>query len=107
MKNNKREPILIDNPSVPKLGRGSWYMFNNQPLEQVFNQLEGMFNVDIAYTRKDISKIYFIGTFNTSDSLDDILKQISVLNNLKVTKRIINSLLQNNIIKHNRLSIPA
>lgn len=87
VKNNKREPILIDNPSVPKFGRGSWYMFNNQPLEQVFNQLEGMFNVDIAYTRKDISKIYFIGTFNTSDSLDDILKQISVLNNLKVTKK--------------------
>lgn len=87
VKNNKREPILIDNPSVPKFGRGSWYMFNNQPLEQVFNQLEGMFNVDIAYTRKDISKIYFIGTFNTSDSLDGILKQISVLNNLKVTKK--------------------
>ncbi len=87
VKNNKRESFPIDNPSVPKLGRGSWYMFNNQPLEQVFNQLEGMFNVDIVYTRKDISKIYFIGTFNTSDSLDGILKQISVLNNLKVTKK--------------------
>ncbi|HEX8677818.1 MAG TPA: FecR family protein, partial [Segetibacter sp.] len=73
-KNNKREPIPIDNPSVPKLGKGSWYMFNNQPLEQVFNQLESMFNVDIVYTRKDISKIYFIGTFNITESLEGILK---------------------------------
>lgn len=87
VKNNKRESVPIDNPSVPKFGRGSWYMFNNQPLEQVFNQLESMFNVDIVYTRKDISKIYFIGTFNISESLDSILKQISVLNNLKVTQK--------------------
>ena len=87
MKKNKREPIPIDNPSVPELGKGSWYMFNNQPLEQVFNQLESMFNVDIVYTRKDISQIYFIGTFNITESLDSILKQISVVNNFKVTKK--------------------
>ena len=87
VKNNQREPMPIDNPSIPKLGKGTWYMFNNQPLEQVFNQLEGMFNVDIVYTRKDISKIYFIGTFNITESLDGILKQISVVNNFKVTKK--------------------
>ncbi|MCW3107874.1 MAG: FecR family protein [Segetibacter sp.] len=85
--NNKKETVPIDNPSVPKLGNGTWYMFNNQPLPQVLDQLEGMFNVDIVYSKKDLSKIYFIGTFNIADSLDDILKQIADLNDLKVIKK--------------------
>lgn len=62
-------------------------MFNNQPLEQVFKQLEDLFNVEIVYSKKDISKIYFISTFRNSDSLDSILNQIGRLNNLKVTRK--------------------
>lgn len=84
---NKKETLPIENPSVPHLGKGTWYMFNNQPLWQVFDQLEDMFKVDIVYRKKDISKSYFIGTFNITDSLDDVLKQIAGLNNLKVVKK--------------------
>jgi len=84
---NKKETYPADNPSVPNLGNGTWYMFNNQPLEQVFDQLEAMFDTEIDYTAKDVSKIYFIGTFNKSDSLDSILKQIIELNNLKIVKK--------------------
>jgi transmembrane sensor len=62
-------------------------MFNNQPLEQVFKQLEDLFHVEIVYSKKDISKIYFISTFRNSDSLDSILNQIGRLNNLKVTRK--------------------
>lgn len=85
--NNRNEAFSIDNPSVPNLGKGTWYMFNNQPLTQVLDQLEGMFNTDIVYSKKDLAKTYFIGSFNIADSLDEILKQIATLNNLKVTRK--------------------
>jgi transmembrane sensor len=84
---NKKERGLIDHPSVPNLGKGSWYMFNNQPLEDVFKQLEDMFKVDIVYSKQDIAKSYFIGSFNIAESLDDVLKQIAIANNLKVTRK--------------------
>lgn len=83
---NDKDSILIDNPSVPSSNKGSWYMFNNQSLDQVFTQLEDMYAVDIVFKKKDISKLYFIGTFNATDSLDTILEQIAGLNNLKVIK---------------------
>jgi transmembrane sensor len=75
-----------DNPSIPKKSKGSWYMFNNQSLAKVFDQLEDMYNVKITYSKKDVARLYFIGTFNKSDSLENVLHQIAVLNNLKVLK---------------------
>lgn len=86
-KSTKKEPTLVDNPSFPSPGSGTWYMFNNQPLAEVFDQLEQIFNVDIIYLRKDISRMYFIGSFNITDSLEDILSQITRLNALKVSKK--------------------
>ena len=65
----------------------TWYMFNNQSLAQVFDQLEEMYGVTIIYTKKDIQHMYFIGKFNKSDSVENVLKQISTLNNLKVIKK--------------------
>lgn len=82
----KKEKTAIDSPSVPNAGQGSWYMFNNQPLSEVFDQLQIMYNVDIVYSKQDISKINFIGTFNMLDSLDNILRKIALLNDLKVSK---------------------
>jgi len=84
--NNKNDRDIFDNLSLPKSGKGTWYMFNNQSLSHVFDQLSGMFNEEIVYSKNDFSKIYFIGTFNIADSLDNILKQIASLNNLKVTR---------------------
>jgi transmembrane sensor len=76
-----------DDPSIPKYGRSSWYMFNNQPLEQVFDQLADMYNVEIQYCKKDISKMYFIGTtFEKSDSLETVLRQITSLNKLNLAR---------------------
>ena len=86
-KNRKSDASIIDNPSLVKVGEGTWYMFNNQPLTQVFDQLSVMFNVKIAYSKTDFSKLYFIGTFNVADSLDNILREIADVNNLKVNKR--------------------
>jgi len=77
--------IAMDNPSMPKLA-GSWFMFNNQSLTQVFEHLEKIYKKDIIYDKNDISKIYFIGAFNGKDSLEHILKQIALLNKLTIKK---------------------
>ncbi len=80
-------PVPLDNPGHPQLGRESWFMFNNRPLDEVFKQLEEMYEVDIEYSKSDFSKTYLIGTFNKSDSLERILTQITRLNDLKMTKK--------------------
>ena len=61
-------------------------MFNNQPLAQVFKQLEEMYGVEIVYEEADIQKMYFIGKFSKNDSVSTILNQIASLNNLTVTR---------------------
>lgn len=76
-----------DQPLLPVGDKGSWYMFNNQPLAQVFKQLEEMYGVKIVYSEKDVEKIYFIGKFSKTDSVNNILKQIATLNNLTVTRQ--------------------
>jgi transmembrane sensor len=75
-----------DEPVLPKEEKESWYMFNNQPLAQVFGQLQDLFGVEIVYSEKDVEKMYFIGRFSKKDSLSHILKQIAGLNNLTVTR---------------------
>ncbi|MGZ5135910.1 MAG: FecR family protein, partial [Flavitalea sp.] len=77
----------LDDPSIPKYGRSSWYMFNNQPLSEVFDQLADMYNVEIHYSKKDIAKMYFIGFFEKSESLESVLKQITVPYKLKLIRQ--------------------
>lgn len=83
---HREEENAEDQPLLPA-DKGSWYMFNNQPLAQVFKQLEEMYGVHISYSEKDIEKMYFIGKFSKNDSVSNILKQIAALNNLTVTKQ--------------------
>jgi len=83
---NNNELTNADQPSLPAGDKGSWYMFNNQPLTQVFKQLETMYGVDIVFSEKEVEKMYFIGKFSKTDSVGNILKQICVLNNLTVTR---------------------
>jgi hypothetical protein len=83
----KSEKLSQDNPSIPQNTSGSWFMFNNQSLDQVFNQLAGMYDVKIIYDKKDITNMYFIGKFEKSDSLEYILRQIGILNNLIITRK--------------------
>ena len=77
--------LAKDNPSVPE-EQGSWYMFNNESLAQVFDQLAEMYNTEIDYNKTDLQNIYFIGKFDKSDSLEQILKRIGTLNNLTIRK---------------------
>lgn len=63
----------------------NWYMFNNQTLAEVFDQLAAIYNVDIEYSRADIRNMYFIGKLERKDSLTDIIQDIALLNHLSVT----------------------
>jgi ferric-dicitrate binding protein FerR (iron transport regulator) len=92
----KNEHRTADQPSLPTGDKGSWYMFNNQPLVQVFKQLSAMYGVDIVYSENDIEKMYFIGKFSKNDSVSNILKQIAGLNNLKVTRQNNKYIITNN-----------
>jgi ferric-dicitrate binding protein FerR (iron transport regulator) len=73
-----------DEPFVPYSGQGSWYMFNNQALPEVFQRLEMLYNVPIKFSAKDLRNIYFIGRFKQTDSLDKILNEIVEINGLKL-----------------------
>jgi ferric-dicitrate binding protein FerR (iron transport regulator) len=65
----------------------NWYMFNNQGLAGVFNQLSAIYNVPIEYSRADIQKMYFIGKLEKKDSINKILQDIALLNHLTVTMK--------------------
>jgi transmembrane sensor len=63
----------------------NWYMFNNQNLAEVFDQLSAIYNIEIQYSRKDISNMYFIGKLEKKDSIGKIIHDIALLNHLSVT----------------------
>lgn len=74
-----------DSPALPAGEKGSWYMFNNQSLAQVFAQLQALYGVEIIYRKQDVQKMYFIGKFSKTDSVETILKQIATLNDLTIS----------------------
>ncbi|WP_343702399.1 FecR domain-containing protein [Chitinophaga sp.] len=76
------------NAAVPEESTSvnSWYMFENQGLEQVFEQLAAIYNVRIYYDRADLKGLNFIGKIDQADSLENILRDIAMLNNLNVMK---------------------
>ncbi len=75
-----------NNPTIPNNYRGSWFMFNNQPLSKILESLQEMYDTKIIYSEKDLEKFYFIGRFNRTDSLEGILNHIADLNGLTITK---------------------
>lgn len=82
-----KQEIERDDPNVPQNAPGSWYMFNNQSVEQVLDQLAELYQVQILYDKKDVENIYFTGKYNRSVSIERILHQIGTLNNLTVTQK--------------------
>jgi transmembrane sensor len=74
-----------EDPTIPQNNDRSWYMFNNELLQHVLDQLAEIKQVKIIYDKKDVQNIYFTGRYNSSDSIETILKQIGTLNNLTIT----------------------
>ena len=63
----------------------NWYMFNNQSLAEVFDQLALLYNADIQYSPADIRDKFFIGKLEKTDSLSKIMRDIARLNHLSLT----------------------
>jgi transmembrane sensor len=57
------------------------YIFNNHPLDVVFDQLQVIYNAKIIYNRAELGNRSFIGKIDKKDSLSHILKSIALLNN--------------------------
>ena len=72
--------------TLPDHSKGSWFMFNNQPLSEVFDELQSVYNVRIVYKETDLHKMYFIGKFDASDSLNVILSRMATLYHLKIIR---------------------
>lgn len=62
----------------------NWYMFENQELPQVLDQLSAIYNVPVHYNPADLKGLNFIGKIDRTDSLENVLKDIALLNNLIV-----------------------
>jgi transmembrane sensor len=73
-------------PEIRQVGLDNWYMFNNQDLGTVFEQLSAIYSVNIQYSESQIRSMYLIGKLDRRDSLEEILQDIALLNHLKVTR---------------------
>jgi ferric-dicitrate binding protein FerR (iron transport regulator) len=63
-----------------------WYKFTNQPISGVLDQLSDYYGVAIYYYPADVKQINFEGKFENTDSLEKILTDITLPNNLKFTR---------------------
>jgi hypothetical protein len=69
------------------LSGSNWFMFNNQALPTVFEQLQEIFNVKIEYNPNDFRNVFFIGKFEKTDSVEAILSNIVLLKKLHLKHR--------------------
>ncbi|SEW53896.1 FecR family protein [Chitinophaga arvensicola] len=65
-------------------GVSNWYMFENQGLAEVLDQLAAIWNVPIHYNPADLQGLNFIGKIERTDTLVNVLNDIALLNNLRV-----------------------
>jgi transmembrane sensor len=84
-KTGAQDKPVADDP-FSALGEESWYMFNNQALPEVLDQLESMYHVRIDFDRAALQNMTFIGRLDGTDSLQHVLGAIAVLNNLHLSK---------------------
>ena len=63
------------------------YVFNNYPLDVVFDQLQVIYNTKIIYDKAELGNRSFIGKIDRKDPLDHILKSIALLNNFGFHKQ--------------------
>jgi ferric-dicitrate binding protein FerR (iron transport regulator) len=61
-------------------------IFRNTPLIEVFKALEKNYKVSISFNKEDYSKATFTGNYKITDSIDDILKTIGLLNGLEIDR---------------------
>ena len=62
------------------------YVFNNSPLDVVFDQLQIIYNTKIIYNKAELGNRSFIGKIEKRDSLYHVLKSIALLNSFGLHK---------------------
>ncbi|GAB3427641.1 FecR family protein [Niabella aquatica] len=75
----QKEKAIVERPD--------WYKFDGMPLDKVIEQLKVYYDVDIRYISDDIRDKYFTVRIEKRDSLENILNDIALLNDLIVTKK--------------------
>jgi len=63
------------------------YVFDNYPLDVVFDQLQIIYNTKIVYNRTELGNRTFIGKIDKKDPLFPILQSIVLLNNFDLHKQ--------------------
>ena len=63
------------------------YIFNNYPLDVVFDQLQIIYNTKIVYNKEQLGNRTFIGKIDKKDSFNHILQSIALLNNFHLRKQ--------------------
>lgn len=75
----QKEPAVIVRPD--------WYKFDGMPLDKVIEQLQVYYNVDIRCAPDDMRNKYFTVRIDKSDSIENILNDIALLNDFILTKK--------------------
>jgi transmembrane sensor len=63
------------------------FVFNNYPLDVVFDQLQIIYNTKIIYDKAELGNRSFIGKIDKKDPLSHILKSIALLNSFGLQKQ--------------------
>ena len=63
------------------------YLFDNYPLDVVFDQLQIIYDTKIIYNKSELGNRSFIGKIDKKDSLLHILQSIALLNNFSLHKQ--------------------
>lgn len=61
-------------------------IFNQQPLTEVLSILQKHFHVTIAYNEDELTNIKFSGNYTGTDTLEDILNAVALINDLKLER---------------------
>jgi transmembrane sensor len=77
---------IIHRKNSKKTGQSHLLVFDKEPLSEVFDQLASKYNVHIQYSNDDFANMYYIGSFDRTDSIENILNNIIKLNGLTLKK---------------------
>lgn len=84
-----KNKIAVQPVAVKQLQRQTdqSYIFNNQTLADVLDQLAIIYHVKIRYADADIGTMYFIGKIDTNEPVEKIISDIALLNKLSLKKQ--------------------
>lgn len=83
---NMNKELASDKPAIPENVDRPYFMFNDQSLSRVLDDLAAIYNVKIIYNKNDVQQIYWTGKYDRSESLETILKRIGKVQNLLITR---------------------